>query len=241
MDRLGGEPAPTIIARVDRRLLTGLIVLGVAVAIGVGILVLGGDDDSDDSPDTTNAALSNDERPTTTTGDGGDEGDGKAGGGDKGGDEGNDGSNGGGSDGGGTGQNGGSDEPTGPPIEQDPPSDGGGEPIGDPADVAAVTDTLTIYLESIASGDGEGACGQLSESGVKTMLKKLAKVAPETRGSPCPQAILLYQGAYGESAVDPSFKSIEISGGSATAVGPLKEPARLSATGDGWLIDEYGQ
>ena len=103
------------------------------------------------------------------------------------------------------------------PIEQDPPKGDGGtpEPIGEPADVAAVTDTLTTYLESIASGDGEGACGQLSASGVRTMLKKLAKVAPETRGSPCPQAILLYQGAYGESAVGPSFKSIEISGGSA--------------------------
>ena len=40
---------------------------------------------------------------------------------------------------------------------------------------------------------------------------------------------------------DPSFKSIEVSGGRATAIGPLKEPARLSETSDGWLIDEYGQ
>lgn len=222
----------------DRRLLTGLVVLGVAIAVGLGIIVFGGGDDSDDGSTTsTNAELSNDERPATDGETGGDKGNGK-GGGEK--DDSDGRGNNGGSDSGSA--DGSDDEPTGPPIEQDPPSDGGSdEPVGDPAEVAAVTDTLTTYLQSIAAGDGDGACSQLSSSGVTTMLKKIAKIAPETRGAPCPQAILLYQGAYGKTAVDPSFKSIEVSGGNATAVGPLKEPASLSQTSGGWLIDEYGQ
>lgn len=225
----------------DRRLQVGLAVLGVAVAVAVGILLLGGDDGSDGGTGTdTNSALSNDERPDPA-GDGG-----SGGSGDK--DENGDGS-GGGRAGGGQGGSGTADgndpDHSGPPVEQDPPGGGGGgggnQPQGDPADVAAVTDVLTTYLQAIAAGDGDTACAQLSPSGETTMLNKIAKAAPETEGAPCSQAILLYQGAYGESASDPTFKNIVVEGDTATAIGPLKEPARLSVTDGQWLIDEYGQ
>ena len=73
------------------------------------------------------------------------------------------------------------------------------------------------------------------------MLKKIAEAAPETTGAPCPQAILLYQGAYGNAIKNPEVKRVHIDGDAATAVGPLMEPARLSRTSSGtWLIDEYG-
>lgn len=218
----------------DTRLKVGLAVLGVAVAVAVGVLLLGGDDGSGgDSGTDTTSALSNDERGDAPGG-GGDGGKGDKGGG----------SGDSGSDQGGGGQGGDGSDPdhSGPPVEQDPRGGGGGsEPQGDPEDVAAVTDTLTTYLQAIAAGDGETACAQLSPSGETTMLNKIAKAAPETEGAPCSQAILLYQGAYGESASDPTFKNIVVEGDTATAIGPLKEPARLSVTDGQWLIDEYGQ
>ncbi len=104
-----------------------------------------------------------------------------------------------------------------------------------------MTKTLTAYLQAIAAGDGSGACEQLSPSGVETMLAKVADAAPETQGAACPEAIVLYQGAYGNTAVKPTFKRIIVSGDTATATGPLKEPARLSLIDGRWLIDEYGQ
>lgn len=223
----------------DRRHLTALIVLGVAVVVGVGILVLGGDD-SDGGADTS-TTLSSDGPVNTERGDG-EEGSGDGGGKGDNGDSGDSGDSGDDSSSGGSGGGGGDDEPTGPPIEQDPPGGGGGnDPVGDPADVAAVTDTITVYLRSIAAGDGDGACRQLSPSGRRRMLRKIAEAAPETLGAACPQAILLYQGAYGEAAKNPTVKSIVVSGGAATAVGPLKEPAKLSVYNGTWLIDDYGQ
>lgn len=228
----------------DRRLLAGLAVLGVAIAVGLGIVVSGdGDDDSGGGTGTdTTTALSNDQRPAPGE-------DGGAGGGEGSGDgsSGEDGSSGDGTAPGegttGSGDDGGtgSTDGTGSPDGGGAGGGGGNEPIGDPAEVAAVTTTLTTYLQAIAAGDGDGACEQLSPSGVETMLAKIAEAAPETEGAPCPQAIVLYQGAYGNTAADPTFKRIRVSGTGATALGPLKEPARLSLIDGHWLIDEYGQ
>lgn len=232
-----------IIAAVDRRLLTALSVLGVAVAAVVGILVFGGDGSGGGADTSTTLAGGgpvNTERPDGESGGdggsgaGGEDGSGSGGsGGESGsGDSGGSGGSGGGAGSGGSGGEGGSGGGSG---------SGGGGSSGDPAEIAGVTETITTYLQAIAAGDGVTACEQLSAVGVATMMKKVAEAAPETTGAPCPQAIVLYQGAYGDAIKNPAIKRVRIDGATATAVGPFMEPARLSLTGDGWLIDEYGQ
>jgi hypothetical protein len=134
------------------------------------------------------------------------------------------------------------DRRTGPGVEQDPTGGpGGGGDEGPPADVAAVKVKITAYLLAIHAGDGKKACAQLSDQGRRKMERKLARIAPETEGSACEQSILLYQGAYQGAIRNPSVKRVRVSGASATAIGPLREPAELSRSGEGWAIDEYGQ
>lgn len=232
-----------IIGAVDRRLLAGLIVMGVAVAVGAGILVFGGDGSGGGAGTSmmlTGDGPMNTERPGGGMhhpgGGHGPGGHGPGGHGPGGYGPGGYGPGGGGPGGGGPGSGGGSGGGGGGGG-----SGGGGTPQGDPADVAAVVKTITTYLQAIAAGDGVTACEQLSAVGVATMMKKVAEAAPETTGAPCPQAIVLYQGAYGDAIKNPEVKRVRIDGATATAVGPFMEPARLSLTGDGWLIDEYGQ
>jgi hypothetical protein len=96
-------------------------------------------------------------------------------------------------------------------------------------------------LLSIAKGDGEQACAQLTPGARRRLLRKLAEFAPETAGAPCEGVILLYQGAYGDAIKHPTVNGVRVRGDRARAVGPIHQVARLAKKGRLWLITAYGQ
>lgn len=104
-----------------------------------------------------------------------------------------------------------------------------------------IATTVETYLKAIAAGNGKRACEQMSAAGQKAVAAKLAQIAPETRGAACSESIVLYQGAYGDAIKRPKVTSVRVNGRRATAVGPLKQVARLERRGGRWLIAEYGQ
>lgn len=228
----------------DNRAKLGIWTVFVVLAAVAAIWLFIGEDETDDPPaggSTTPIAAGGDDEPAEPSSNGGqgkeDEG------GNGGGDGGNSGPGGdeGGSPSGDPGGDGEDPNPPGPPIKPDDEPRDPDVPVGPSEDVAAVDATIRDYLLAIYGGDGEGACAQLSAAGLESARRKLGKAAPETKGSPCEQSILLYQGAYGDAIEDPKITAIVVRGDTATATGPLKEPARLSQGADGWLIDEYGQ
>jgi hypothetical protein len=101
--------------------------------------------------------------------------------------------------------------------------------------------TVRTYLLSIAHGNGEQACAQLTSGARRRMMRKLAEFAPETRGAPCAGVILLYQGAYGDAIQHPVITGVRVNGDRARAVGPVHQVARLVRNGRLWLITAYGQ
>jgi hypothetical protein len=148
------------------------------------------------------------------------------------------------------GGNGAGDEPA-LPADQEPPPETPYGPPGEPVgtvppgagpseDQAAVVRTLNEFLAAIARGDGPQACAQLSQEGRARVEKELREAAPETAGTPCEGAIVLYQGGYGNTIKNPRYKNLRVSGTQATAVGPPNEDAALSKYGRTWLIDNYG-
>jgi hypothetical protein len=138
---------------------------------------------------------------------------------------------------------------TQPPNTQPPPKGGsGGAPVGSvpsrsgsAADRKAVVRTVRTYLVSIAKGDGDQACAQLTPGARRRLLRKLAEFAPETAGAPCAGVILLYQGAYGDAIRDPRITGVRVRGNRARAIGPIHQVAHLVKAGRLWLIAAYGQ
>jgi hypothetical protein len=100
---------------------------------------------------------------------------------------------------------------------------------------------VKTYLKAIATANGKRACDQMTAAGQKALAKKIATIAPETQGAACREAIVLYQGAYGDAIKQPRVTSVRVSGKTATAIGPLKQVAKLQQQGGRWLITEYGQ
>jgi len=121
------------------------------------------------------------------------------------------------------------------PVGTVPP---GGGPV---ADQRAVVRTVRGYLLSIAAGDGVRACAQLTPKGRRFMERRLARLAPETKGAPCEASILLYQNAYGSAIRNPRVTRVRVTGDRARATGPAKEAAILLKRGRLWRISRYGQ
>lgn len=131
------------------------------------------------------------------------------------------------------------------PITRDPNA---GQPVGrvpraggPVADQQAIVRTVRRYLTEIARGDGIQACAQLTPLGQVRMERKVAKIAPETRGVECAGVILLYSGAYGKAIRHPRITDVRVSGNRGRATGPVKQVARMVRRGNLWLIDDYGQ
>ncbi len=167
----------------------------------------------------------------------------------------NGGSGGNGNGGSGGGQEGGSGSGpanggTGGTANEEPPSPFGppGHPVGEvppgsppSADEQAVAHTLTNFLRAISRGDGPQACAQLSPEGRERVEREVHTAAPETQGTPCEGAIVLYQSGYGPSARNPTITNVSVSGSQATATGPPgKRRGDLAKYGNVWLIDNYG-
>lgn len=137
------------------------------------------------------------------------------------------------------------------PASQAPPASTPYGPPGEPAgEVApgsgpaanekAVIRTLRTFLAAIERGDGPEACAQLSRTGRARVERELREAAPETQGTPCEGAIVLYQGGYGKSIRNPRFRNLRVTAATASAIGPPEEPAALRKYGRTWLIDNYG-
>jgi hypothetical protein len=125
--------------------------------------------------------------------------------------------------------------PPGHPVGQVPPG------ASQSDDEQAVARTLTTFLKAVSRADGPQACAQLSPEGRKRVEREVHQVAPETEGSPCEGAIVLYQGAYGPEARNPQITGVAVSGDQATAHGPPdSQRADMSKYGNVWLIDNYG-
>ncbi len=88
--------------------------------------------------------------------------------------------------------------------------------------------TLTNFLRAISRGDGPQACAQLSPEGRERVEREVHEAAPETQGTPCEGAIVLYQGGYGASARNPTITDVSVSGDQATATGPPKSAGATS-------------
>ena len=214
-----------------------------AIAIPVALVVSGGDDDGDvgntvalESPAAPDQGTppSSDAPTSSPSGQ-------NAGGGNKGeGGAGQDGGSGSGSANAGT--DGAANEA--PPSPFGPPGHPVGEvPPGSPpsADEQAVSGTLTNFLRAISRGDGPQACAQLSPEGRERVEKEVHSAAPETQGTPCEGAIVLYQGGYGASARHPTITDVQVAGDQATATGPPgKRRGDLAKYDNVWLIDNYG-
>jgi hypothetical protein len=215
----------------------GIVAAGiVAVAVGVAVFAFGGDDDPEPeltttptpdltTPTTTEQAQTNPDEEQDKPEKGGNNGDKP--------------------------QSTGSDEPPALPPEQQPPGETIYGPPGTPAgtvpegagpseDQQAVVRTLDTFLDAISRGDGPEACAQLSREGRKRVEREVHQVAPETQGTPCEGAIVLYQGGYGRSIRNPQYKNLQVSGDQASAIGPPSEKAALRKYARTWLIDNYG-
>jgi hypothetical protein len=123
----------------------------------------------------------------------------------------------------------------GHPVGQVPPG------ASQSDDEQAVARTLTTFLKAVSRADGPQACAQLSPEGRKRVEREVHRVAPETEGTPCEGAIVLYQGAYGPEARNPQITGVQVSGDQATAHGPPdNQRADMGKYGNVWLIDNYG-
>jgi hypothetical protein len=101
--------------------------------------------------------------------------------------------------------------------------------------------TVRNYLLSIARGNGEQACAQLTPGARQRLSRKLAEFAPETAGVECSALILLYQGAYRDAIKHPVIAGVRVKGDHALAVGPIHQVAHLVKKRRLWLITAYGQ
>lgn len=121
----------------------------------------------------------------------------------------------------------------------------GGTPVGTvpkgagpAADERAVVRTVGAYLRAIARGDGPQACAQLTSEEQRAVERKVARAAPETKGSPCDSSIVLYQSSYRRAAGGVRVTDVRVAGDHASAVA-LDRAASLVKHGRTWLIARY--
>jgi hypothetical protein len=121
----------------------------------------------------------------------------------------------------------------------------GGTPVGTvpkgagpAADERAVVRTVGAYLRAIARGDGPQACAQLTSEEQRAVERKVARAAPETKGSPCDTSIALYQSSYRRAAGGVRVTDVRVAGDHAQAVA-LDHAASLVKHGRTWLIAKY--
>jgi hypothetical protein len=133
-----------------------------------------------------------------------------------------------------------------PEDPSQPTTPAGGTPVGTvprgagpAADEQAVVRTVDAYLRAIARGDGVQACAQLTPEGLRAVEHKVARAAPETKGSPCEASIVLYQSTYRRAAGGVRVTDVGVAGDRAKAVA-LHEAASLVKHDRTWLITRYG-
>ena len=126
-----------------------------------------------------------------------------------------------------------------------PTTPAGGTPVGTVPrgggpddDERAVVRTVRAYLVAIARGDGPQACAQLTPEGQRAVERKVARAAPETKGSPCDASIVLYQSTYHRAAGGVRVTDVRVAGDRAKAVA-LHQAASLVKHGRTWLIARY--
>jgi hypothetical protein len=112
---------------------------------------------------------------------------------------------------------------------------------GPVADQRAVVRTVRTYLVAISHADGVQACAQLTPEGRRFLERNLAKIAPETKGTPCEGSITLYQGAYGAAIKNPRVTGVRVNGDRARAIGPLHQAVALVKQDRLWRISRYEQ
>jgi ketosteroid isomerase-like protein len=111
-----------------------------------------------------------------------------------------------------------------------------------PSDETKIKTALTTYYQAFASGDGAGACDQLSKDSVKALEK-------QAKGKTCPQVLdtALQRPGYASVAQrltratitkvtiagDKATVSIDVPGLPASA---MRLPVLLKKEGDGWKI-----
>lgn len=110
---------------------------------------------------------------------------------------------------------------------------------GSARDREAVRRTVGIYLQAIARSNGAQACAQLTPAARAAKVRYLTRLFPETAGTACAQLIVLYQGAYGRTALDPKVTRVRISGRKATCRALKKHTASLVKIGRRWYISKY--
>jgi hypothetical protein len=127
----------------------------------------------------------------------------------------------------------------------EPTTPRGGTPVGTVprgagpgADEQAVVRTVDAYLRAIARGDGPQACAQLTAEEQHAVERKVARAAPETKGSPCDASIVLYQSSYRRAGGGVRVTDVRIAGDRANAVA-LHQAASLVKHGRTWLIARY--
>jgi hypothetical protein len=121
----------------------------------------------------------------------------------------------------------------------------GGHPVGTvprgagpAANEQAVVRTVSAYLRAIARGDGPQACAQLTSEEQHAVERKVARAAPETKGSPCDASIVLYQSSYQRAAGGVRVTDVRVAGDRANAVA-LHQAASLVKHSRTWLIARY--
>jgi hypothetical protein len=121
----------------------------------------------------------------------------------------------------------------------------GGHPVGTvprgagpAANEQAVVRTVSAYLRAIARGDGPQACAQLTAEEQHAVERKVARAAPETKGSPCDASIVLYQSSYQRAAGGVRVTDVRVAGDRANAVA-LHQAASLVKHDRTWLIARY--
>jgi len=122
--------------------------------------------------------------------------------------------------------------PAGKPVGTVPPG------AGPAADADAVARTVRAYLVAIARGDGPQACAQLTPEAQHAVERKVARAAPETKGSPCDASIALYQSTYRGAAGGVRVTDVRVAGDRAQAVA-LHKAASLVKHDRTWLIARY--
>jgi hypothetical protein len=127
----------------------------------------------------------------------------------------------------------------------EPTTPRGGTPVGTVprgagpgADERAVVRTVRAYLRAIARGDGPQACAQLTAEEQHAVERKVARAAPETKGSPCDASIVLYQSSYQRAAGGVRVTDVSVAGDRANAVA-LHQAASLVKHDRTWLIARY--
>ena len=114
---------------------------------------------------------------------------------------------------------------------------------GEASDQDKVKETMSAYLDALASGDGTLACDQLTGPQARLMFEDAVVQLPELQATSCADALSKMAdslGAEERAALEVAdVVNIEVDGRTATAeIAGGTTTARLEKSGDRWLISD---